>query len=186
MQQKQPVVPGEEVGVIEEVYPGNLTYTSNGIIRALRLGRPVYGKEDRKISVTPTRNNILPVSGDVVIGRIEAVQSNSISMAIDYINGKKSQKRLSGVILVPREQAQRGRQKRTHCKRGDIVRASVTSTVNALIQMTIQGREYGVIHASCSICGERIIMVSSKLNCPSCGNLEERTLAEDFGVQINF
>lgn len=185
MEQKKLVVPGEELGVIEEVYPGDLTYTSNGIIRALRLGKPVYNKEDREITVTPTRNNLLPVSGDVVIGQIEAVQSNSISMSIDYINGKRSQKRLSGAILIPREQGQRGRQRKTHCKVGDIVRAGVTSTTNALIQMTIQGSEYGVIHASCSTCGNKAVKVASKLNCPACGNIEERTLAEDFGVQIN-
>jgi len=185
MQQKKLVVPGEELGAIEEVYPGNLTYTSDGLVRASRLGRPVYRKEDREISVIPAKDNFLPVAGDVVIGQIEAVQSNSITMSLDYINGKRSQKRLSGIILIPREQAQRGRQRKTHCKVGDIVRSSVTSTTNALIQMTIQGNEYGVIHAVCSICGFRAVMVASKLNCPSCGNIEERTLAEDFGVEIS-
>ncbi len=185
MEQKKLVVPGEKLGVIEEVYPGNLTYTSNGLIRALRLGKPIYRKEDREITVIPTKNNLLPVPGDEVIGQIEAVQSHSISMSIDYINGKRSQKRLSAVILIPREQGQRGRQRKTHCKVGDIVRTGVISTTNALIQMTIQGSKYGVIHAACSICGGRAVMVASKINCPACGNIEERTLAEDYGVQLN-
>lgn len=185
MEHKKLVVPGEKLGVIEEVYPGDLTYTRNGLIRALRLGKSVYRKEDREITVVPTRDNLMPVPGDVVIGQIEAVQSNSITMSLAYINGKRSQKRLSGVILIPREQGQRGRQRKTHCKVGDIVRTSVISTTNALIQMTIQGSEYGVIHAVCSICGGRAVRVASKLNCPACGNIEERTLAEDYGVQIN-
>ncbi|MFQ6011578.1 MAG: exosome complex RNA-binding protein Csl4 [Nitrososphaerales archaeon] len=185
MEQKKIVLPGEELGVIEEASPGTLTHTSRGSIRASRVGKPVYAKEDRKFAVIPAKNNFLPVPGDVVIGRIEVVQSNSMTMSLDFINGKKSQKRLSGIIQIPREQAQRSRQKKTHCKLGDLVRAGVTSTTNALTQMTIQKNEFGVIHASCSICGDRTVRLESNLKCPSCGNVEERTLAEDYGVKIN-
>jgi len=184
MEEKKLVLPGGKLGVIEEVYPGDGTYTSDGLIRALRIGKPVYRKEEREMTVVPTKINLIPIEGDVVIGQIEAVQSNSMTMSIDYINGERSRKRFSGVILIPRDQGQRGRQRKTHCKLGDIVRASVISTTNAMIQMTIQGSEYGVIHAECSICGGRAVMVASKLNCPACGNIEERTLAEDYGVQI--
>jgi exosome complex component CSL4 len=65
------------------------------------------------------------------------------------------------------------------CKAGDIIRARVIE-MNRIPQLTTAGRGLGVIKAFCSRCGSVLELKNRRLQCPSCGNIERRRLAEDF------
>jgi len=44
------------------------------------------------------------------------------------------------------------------------------------------GKDLGVIHADCSICGSTLEKIGqNRLKCARCGNTENRKLASDYG-----
>jgi exosome complex component CSL4 len=67
------------------------------------------------------------------------------------------------------------------CKAGDILRARVIDMTNRIPQLTTAGRGLGVVKAFCSKCGGVLDFATRKLQCVSCGNIERRRLAEDYG-----
>jgi exosome complex component CSL4 len=52
---------------------------------------------------------------------------------------------------------------------------------NRIPQLTTAGRGLGVVKGFCSRCGAALEFVNRRLQCSSCGNLERRRLAEDYG-----
>ena len=77
----------------------------------------------------------------------------------------------------------RGARRTTPVKMGDIVRCRVFSLLNGIIHLTIDEPEMGVVAASCGNCVKPLLRGSaSRAKCAECGNVEERTLAGDFGT----
>jgi exosome complex component CSL4 len=176
------VLPGDELAISEEYLPGKYAYDDSGRIRALLAGRVVEDMVNREISVKPVAAARTPAVGDYVTGQVEAVQSNSAGVRIYYLNGKPTEKGFSGMLLLRREPPGRGRG-RTYVKLGDIIRARVASTLNAIIQLSIDDPRSGVIFALCGNCGRPLLGTGTgnRAKCEECGNVEERKFANDFG-----
>lgn len=172
--------PGEKLAVIEEFGVGKGAYLSEGIIRASVIGEAFYDFKRRLTGVKPVRFvSGVPKPGDEVIGQVEAFQTNIIAVKIYYINGIRSQAGFTGLIIGPLRKV-KGKTG-TLCKPGDLVKAKVVSDVNAIIHLSIDGPDLGVVHTSCSVCGGSVKKVGGKLKCIECGNVEERKLSFDFG-----
>ena len=175
------VLPGDELAVSEEFLPGKYAYDDFGRVRALLAGRVVEDMVNREISVKPVTAARTPAVGDYVTGQVEAVQTSSAGVRIYYLNGKATEKGFSGMLLLRREPPGRGRT-RTYVKLGDIVRARVASTLNAIIQLSIDDPRSGVIFALCGNCGRPLLGAgNNRAKCEECGNVEERKFANDFG-----
>jgi exosome complex component CSL4 len=120
--------------------------------------------------------------GDLVTGQVEAVQTSSAGIRIYYVNGKPTDKGFSGMLLMRGEPGGRGTRRRTYVKLGDIVRATVSSTLNGIVQLSLDGDRSGVIFARCSNCGLPLLKAgANRAKCDECGNVEERKFANDFG-----
>ena len=64
----------------------------------------------------------------------------------------------------------------------DIVRAKVIRQEQNEYSLSTVGKNLGVIHADCSICGTTLEKIGvDRLRCPRCGNIENRKLASDYG-----
>jgi len=64
----------------------------------------------------------------------------------------------------------------------DIVRAKVIRQEQNEYRLSTVGKNFGVIHADCSICGTTLEKIGvDRLRCPRCGNVENRKLASDYG-----
>src|SRR5579875_2843360 len=115
--QKNVVVPGEEIGVIEEFTPLGLTYERDGRIRSMIVGEVKTNKNERSIEVIGKGlNAIFPLEHSVVEGIVE----------IYSINGKPVSSDLTGVLRSHERQDDL-------YKLGDLVRARVTSLTNRTI-----------------------------------------------------
>ena len=145
MKKNSVVLPGDELAISEEYLPGKYAYDDSGRIRALLAGRVVEDMVNREISVKPAAVARTLAVGDYVTGQVEAVQSNSAGVRIYYHNGKPTEKGFSGMLLLRREPPGRGARTRTYVKLGDIVRARVSSTLNAIIQLSIDDPRSGVM-----------------------------------------
>ena len=174
-------LPGDKLAVSEEYLPGRHVYDDDGSLRALLPGNV---KEDRsigEISVQPSSEALVISVGDVVTGQVEAVQTASAGVRIYYVNSKPTDTGFSGMLLLRGDSRDRGARSRTYVKLGDIVRARVSSTLNAIIQLSIEGDKFGVVFAKCSNCGKPLLRGESRAKCDECGNVEERKFASDFG-----
>ncbi len=174
-------LPGDELAVSEEFLPGRHAYDDNGSIRALLPGNVKEDRSKGEISVQPSSEARVISVGDVVSGQVEAVQTASAGVRIYYLNGKPTDTGFSGMLLLRGDSRDRGARNRTFVKLGDIVRARVSSTLNAIIQLSIEGEKFGVIFAKCSNCGRPLLRAGTRAKCDECGNVEERKFASDFG-----
>jgi len=176
------VLPGDRIAIIEEFNPGKGTYTDKENIRANQLGKTEIDKGDYSIKVTSSNKNKNIINkNDLIIGKVETVQSSLIAVKIEYVNNVLNTSGLSGLILKINQRIERGTRKRILCKSGDRVRAKVVSVANSVISLTIEPSECGVLFTSCSICGNKVIRTRDRIKCVECGFNEDKKLADDFG-----
>lgn len=175
------VLPGDALAISEEFLPGENAYESDGTVRALLMGREVRDLSQREVGVKPVALARTPSVGDIVTGQVEAAQSSTAHMKIYYLNGARTQGGFDGTILLREERSGGRGVRRTQVKLGDIVRAKVVSTLNAIIQLSISEPHLGVIATLCSNCGHPLSRSDGRARCGECGNVEERKFADDFG-----
>jgi exosome complex RNA-binding protein Csl4 len=177
---KKTAIPGDSVAVPEEFLPGRNVYESNGSIRSLLVGNVIRDLKSMEIGVEPLVGWRIPIVGDYVTGQVESVQSSSANMKIYYLNGKQTLGGFSGTIFLRSERSGRD-ERRTLLKLGDITRGKVVSTLNAIIQLSIDDHHCGVIFSLCSNCGRPVSRADSRGRCLECGSIEDRKFADDFG-----
>ncbi len=179
------VVPGEKLGVIEEFIPNSGTYVEDGMIRSNSTGYVLIDLATRKISVYPlARNQNIPRIGNIVIGNIINMQSSMAMLRIMKEGKKSAYGFFTGVIHVSDVSYKYTEDIFDAFKVGDIVRAKVVSNKNKIYHLTTKGDNLGVIHASCSQCGNPLFLNVKILRCMTCGNVEKRKISSDYGIGI--
>lgn len=174
-------LPGEELAVIEEFDGGEGTYVAGGVVRAAVAGTPAYDLQSRVVRVEAKKPTTrLPKPGDTIVGQVENVQGNIANVKIHYVNGMVSEAGFTGLLIVRQNRFGGRRRPTTYFKAGDIVRARVVSVKNAIIHLSIDRAEDGVVYAVCSLCGGRMAKIDGRIKCVECGGVEERKLAPDF------
>ena len=176
----QPVLPGDKLGVIEQYLPGVGTYEKDGTIFANFTGNARIDLKNKRVTVLPaTRIAVLPKEGTTVIASIIHVSEKMATMNIWKINDKAVHVPFTAMLHISSSSPRYERNMSDVCKAGDIIRARVIE-MNRIPQLTTAGRGLGVIKAFCSKCGAVLEFKNRRLQCPSCGNIERRRLAEDF------
>ena len=125
----------------------------------------------------------LPTVGDVVTGQIETAQSSVSNLKIYYVNGMPDLGRFRRPHLPQGGEGWWPRDEEDAGEAGDIVRAKVVSTVNAMIHLSIGEPHLGVVATLCSNCGSPLSDEGGRAQCNNCGNQEDRKFADDFGRQ---
>ena len=173
------VLPGDFLASPEEFLPGNNTYEQGDSVRASIAGRVQKDQAKQEVAVRPVVVALMPTVGDVVVGRIEAAGTSTAGMRISYLNGAPRLAGFSATIFTRAERGGRG-MRRTYVKLGDIVRGRVASTLNGMIQLSIDEPHLGVLYSACSVCGTPLLRGDTRAKCEECGSVEERKFADDF------
>jgi len=177
----QHVLPGDKLGVIEQYLPGAGTYEKEGTIYAHFTGNARIDLKNKRVTVVPTTHVAqLPKEGTTVIASVVHATDKMATVDIWKINDKLIQKPFTAMLHISSSSPRYERNMSDVCKSGDLIRARVIE-INRIPQLTTAGRGLGVIQAFCSKCGAVLEFKNRRLECPSCGNLERRRLAEDFG-----
>lgn len=187
-----PIFPGEQVAFIEEFEGGKNTYVTDGTIRSKAVGTRVYDFKRRIVKINQKNSPMLPKIGDVLVGYIEMLFGNMISVRILYINEKKSYAGFSAIASTRiggsnsggggwRERGER--RGRTIFRVGDIIRGRVISLLNSTIHITIDEKEFGVLYTLCFNCGGDTVRVHNSVKCIECGVYEERKLTNDYSKE---
>jgi len=176
----QPVVPGDKLGVIEQYLPGVGTYEKDGTIYSNFTGKARIDLKNKRVTVLPTTHvAVLPKEGTTVIASVIHASEKMATVNIWKINDKTIQTPFTAILHISSSSPRYERDMSDVCKAGDILRARVIET-NRIPHLTTAGRGLGVIKAFCSRCGTVLEFKNRRLQCPSCGNIERRRLAEDF------
>ena len=180
------VLPGDKLAISEEFLPGIHAYDDAGIIKSLVVGTIERNMRDMEVSVRPAAEPELVRVGDYILGQVEAAQTSSAFVKIQFLNGKPSHKDFSGSLSLKSASAGRGGPRGgprpgPPVKLGDIVRCKVFSLVNGIFHVTLDESHLGVVFARCGNCGKPMTRGGTRAKCDECGNVEQRKLAEDFG-----
>jgi exosome complex component CSL4 len=176
------VLPGDKLGVIEQYLPGVGTYEKEGTIYAHFTGNARMDLKNKRVTVVPTtRVALLPKEGTTVIASVNHATDKMATLDIWKINERTLQKPFTAMLHISSSSPRYERNMADVCKAGDIIRARVIE-INRIPQVTTAGRGLGVIKAFCSKCGAVLEFKNRRLQCASCGNLERRRLAEDYGT----
>ncbi len=189
-----PILPGEQVAIIEEFEGGKNTYITDGTIRSTAVGTRVYDFKRRIVKINQKNSPMLPKIGDVLVGYIEMLFGSMISVRVLYINEKKSYAGFSAIASTRtggnsnsggsggwRERGDR--RGRTIFRVGDIIRGRVISLLNSTIHITIDEKEFGVLYTLCFNCGGDTVRIHNSVKCIECGMYEDRKLTYDYGKE---
>lgn len=175
------VLPGEALAIVEEFEPGAGTYSTGESVRASALGVAEFDLKQRKVIVkSPVKKQPLPSKGGSVEGIVETAQPNVVNVRITSINGQSSNANFSGMLTVKQDTHQRRQRRAVIAKPGDYIRATVMSTKNAIIHLSLESEKDGVLTSVCSICGGGVVKINDRVKCKECGYMEERALSSDF------
>jgi exosome complex component CSL4 len=176
------VVPGERLGVVEEFMPGPGTYEQNGTIYSEVTGFTFRDKINKMVSVKPTvKRPLTPAEGDVVVGTVVNAQGKMATLSLMKIGDRTLSTPFTALLHISTSSPRYERAMMEVCKVADIVRARVVNIRNRVPQLTTIGRGLGVVKASCSRCGDPLILKGTVLQCQTCMNIERRKLADDYG-----
>ncbi len=180
-----PALPGDKLGVVEEFLPGAGTYEEEGTIYANFTGTAKIDLRNKHVTVLPTtRTPELPKEGATILASVTHTQEKMATVSIWKINDKPLQNPFTAILHISSSSPRYERNMSDVCKAGDIIRARVIDMTNRIPQLTTAGRGLGVVKASCSRCGAPLEFTNRRLECASCGNIERRRLAEDFGKAV--
>src|SRR6266704_3255247 len=178
------VVPGEKLGVVEELDPGRGTVEVDGIVYSSQTGTAALDPKRHVVTVKPAIGPpTVPEEGSSIIGIVEKVQEKMAIINIVVVDGKKMQLPFTGMLHISSSSPRFERVMGEVCKPNDIIRAKVIDTSQRIPKLTTIGRELGVIKGYCSKCGNELVLSGRILRCSVCRNVERRRLAEDFQTE---
>jgi len=178
----QLVVPGDNLGVIEEFISSSGTYVREGLISASVVGRVLMDLMNKKVSVYPlTRGINVPRLGNVVTGNVMSVQDSVAVLRIFKIGLNPLSGFFSGLLHVSDASFGYVDSMYDVCRLGDILRAKIISDKNGTYHLSTRGENLGVIYAFCSNCGSLLTQQREKMVCDDCANTEKRKIASDYG-----
>ncbi|HYG00172.1 MAG TPA: exosome complex RNA-binding protein Csl4 [Candidatus Saccharimonadales bacterium] len=184
------ITPGILLSVIEEFDAGKNTYVDEGDVRSSVIGGSTVDFSDRILNVKQKNPPMIPKIGDIVLGYIDMLFGNMISVRILYINEKFSKSGFSAIASTRMFYSggnynsnwrERSYKSKYIFKVGDIIRGKVYSLLNSSIHLTLDDKDLGVVYTICFSCGNEFTKVPGGLKCNSCGNFEDRKVSIDYG-----
>lgn len=180
------VLTGEYLGVVEEYLPDKeSTYVRNGAIYATKSGLINLNMEKRKIIISTHQDKDRKTVklGDIVIGSILFIRKYSVGFSFYTINNKiHFNSYFFGNVHVSQISNKYVEYITEAFQVTDIIRAKVVEEKENEYDLSTTGKDFGVIHADCTVCGTNLEKIGfNKLRCSMCGNIEKRKLANDYG-----
>jgi exosome complex component CSL4 len=186
--EKRLVMPGDELAASEEVLPGDGTYDDGLAVRAARMGRFYIDPDEFKAVVEPlTSTPVLFKVGDIVIGQIKMLKPIMAGVEVVALAGNPRgvSGDTEGTLHVSKVADRYIEDVGMEYRLGDIIRAEVIDTEPSL-QLSTDFKGGGCIKAFCLRCryGMKRQGNSMLLECPNCGERDQRNIAADYGYGV--
>ncbi|MEM4576777.1 MAG: exosome complex RNA-binding protein Csl4 [Candidatus Nezhaarchaeales archaeon] len=184
---KEVVVPGEEIGVIEEFLPGEGTYIDGSLIRSTMLGVATLDIKERRASIKPLLKKIpLPIErGDIVIGEVVGMKRDTATVLIkkNESKGLAINNPFHGLLHVSQVSNKFVELLSDAVKVTDVLIAKVLNS-KPPYQLSIKEKGLGVILAFCPNCQAPMSIKNRKLYCIKCKIQETRKLSTRYSTNL--
>ncbi len=178
------VLPGERLGVIEEFIPDSGTYSKDGVIYSKIVGCALMDMLNRKVSVYPlVAEATVPKVGAQIVGQVGNAQSDNVLVRIFKVGDKNLSGVFSGILHISDVSDRYVDSMNDACKPGDVIRARVISEKNQIYHLSTADKDLGVLYGLCGRCGNMLEQKRNEMQCPKCGNIEQRKIAPDYGKE---
>ena len=184
---KSVVIPGDQIGILEEYIPGKNTYEKDGKIYASTVGTIEKDLSKKEISVKKlTKEPCVIEKGDTVIARVESLKKQMAMLSIFKIEGEKGDlpDSINASLHISQIKQSYVPDFSGLVSEGDVIRAKVLSAMNGQYQVGLMERELGVLKSFCRKCRKALILKGNKLECPLCGYYQFRKTSTDYGKGI--
>jgi exosome complex component CSL4 len=176
------VMIGEYLGTIEEFTPGKGTYAEDGKIYAAIIGNKAV---DAGRHVAEVKGRELPnlALNQVIFGEVMGFRTNMVNVLAEKIQGQKGMIDEKTTIYISNIADSYVEKAEELFAIGDIVKAKIIRMENDLVDISTKG-DLGVVKAFCRNCRYPMRISTKqkdKLECPSCGRIEKRKIAADYG-----
>lgn len=175
-------LPGDQLGVIEEYFPGENVVNDNGTLLSAVTGKVNRDEDKHEISVKSTIKTPPKLEkGDIIVGRIDGVR-DSICF-VDMVRKLGDLDRdlptsASGTIHISNVSNDYIESMQDQFRIGDIIRARVTDVTKEYVDLSTEGKSLGVVAGYCVKCRSRLQRKGNKLKCPECNHTEKRKISK--------
>ena len=169
--------PGELIGTEEEFLPGRGVYSEKGDIYASLAGE-LHVDQKRRATIAPFERVPEIKVGSMIYGFVEEIFESRAFLSIVFQERNKKTRTIvvPGIIPVSEIKTEYVRSIRDELRVGDIVKGTVARITPFRIEVSLKGRDMGVVKAFCSRCRNALDLKGRTLECPRCGNRENRHL----------
>lgn len=169
------VVPGDEIGVIEEYVPSANTYVHDGVIRAKAVGTAKVDVARHEAAVMRAREVPVPRLGDIVQAVVTGIRDAVVYLDIFYNETLNVHYPVlfRAILYIAEVSNERLRSVYEIFGYGDVVRARVISRKPPYMLST-RGAEFGLVLARCPRCMAPLRKRGLWLYCPSCRRTYKR------------
>ena len=176
---KEIVIPGEKIAVIEEYLPKENVYVNIDYILSKVIGVLYKDDEKKEIGVRRLKNVGLPKKGDIVYGVVTSIRDPIAYVDIVYIENRNK------MFLNPFDSFLHANNVSSMYVRslydaigyGDIIRAYIIDGSNPPYELSTKGREFGVVFARCPLCMRPLRRKGYELFCSRCRKKFKRKIS---------
>lgn len=182
------VLPGTFLGVAEEFLPGKGAFEEDGKVYAATIGIAQYDMRGRRARVRPVVSQPpVPREGDVVICQVVSLREKMALVEILALKGHEDRNVTGSTkarIYISQSSQRYVKDLTNEFRINDVVRARVRRVRKEPLELSTVEEDLGVIRALCTKCRTVLKRKGNTLECPSCGNIEMRKLASDYGQGV--
>lgn len=174
-------LPGDIIAKAEEYLPGFNAQEIDGQIMSLVSGKVRKDERRLTISVYPEKMKLKIKRDDTVYGQVMKADKGRFIMKIGALVS-----RFDNTLVDANQDAtirvQGSRDNSMSPVRvGDYVRAKVIGTGRGGVDVSIGGKNLGVLKALCHVCRNPLQLRGRTLYCDNCEHTETRKISEDYG-----
>lgn len=184
MKDKQVVLPGDKLGIIEQYLPGDGTYDDNGDIKSSVIGNVKINQKMKVISVEGATKPALLKVGDMVYGQITDIKPQRANVKIDCIKDNPRPLALPYMGAIHISQAKKDYLEKLGdaFRIGDIIQAKVVKITGDNVDLGTVDDDCGVLKAMCTRCRDYMHTTSKRneLQCNTCNKKERRKVSKNY------
>lgn len=184
IEEKQIVMPGDKLGIIEQYLLGEGTYDDNGEIKSSVLGNVKINQKMKVISVESDAKPALLKVGDIVYGQITDIKPQRANVKIECMkdNGRPLALPYMGAIHISQAKKDYLEKLSDAFRIGDIVQAKVVKITGDNVDLGTVDDDCGVLRAMCTRCRDFMHTTKKKneLQCNTCNKKEKRKVSKNY------
>jgi len=182
MKEKRPVLPGEEVAVVEEFIPADGTYEENGKVYAALMGELELDHGEKVATVKACNPMIELTPGDFVFCEVTDVKNCMAICEVVSVEGKDRNITgdTNGTIHISKLSSDYVQDVGRELRPSDVIRAKVLQAKPS-VQLTTAGPHLGAVKSLCRRCRAPLVRKERGLYCNNCDRAETRKIADDYG-----